>query len=99
MPAEFFLVRDGEVISTGATTIRVAKTGIERWLYNLSRQQPLAYGLMSVALALLAGWLAAAAFAFVRRHQPSLLVGSSASGGASRARSAIPSGAFGRASA
>jgi uncharacterized protein (TIGR02186 family) len=65
--AEFFLVRDGEVISTDHTTVTVAKTGLERWLYNLSRQQPLAYGLMSVALALLAGWLAAAAFGLIRR--------------------------------
>jgi uncharacterized protein (TIGR02186 family) len=65
--AEFFLVRDRQVISSAATIIRVEKTGIERWLYNLSRQQPLVYGLMSVGLALLAGWLANAAFRFARR--------------------------------
>jgi hypothetical protein len=65
--AQFFLVRDRAVISSGTTTIRVEKTGLERWLYNLSRQQPLAYGLMSVALALAAGWLAAAAFGIIRR--------------------------------
>ena len=39
--------------------IRVEKTGIERWLYNLSRNRPLLYGLASVAAALAAGWLAA----------------------------------------
>ena len=65
--AEFFLVRDREVISSGATIISVEKAGIERWLYNLSRDEPLAYGLMSVALALAAGWLAAAAFRLARR--------------------------------
>ena len=65
--AEFFLVRDHQVISSAATIIRVEKTGIERWLYNLSRNQPLIYGLMSVGLALLAGWLANAAFRFGRR--------------------------------
>ena len=65
--AEFFLVRDRQVISSAATIIRVEKTGIERWLYNLSRNQPLIYGLMSVGLALLAGWLANAAFRFGRR--------------------------------
>jgi uncharacterized protein (TIGR02186 family) len=64
--AEFFLVRDREVISSGATIISVEKAGIERWLYNLSRNEPLAYGLMSVALALAAGWLAAAAFRLAR---------------------------------
>ena len=65
--AEFFLVRDAEVLSTATTIIRVEKTGIERWLYNLSRNRPLAYGLMSVGLALLAGWLANAAFRLGRR--------------------------------
>lgn len=65
--AEFFLVRDREVISTGLTTIVVEKTGIERWLYNLSRQEPLAYGVLSVLLALAAGWLAATGFRLARR--------------------------------
>lgn len=65
--AEFFLVRDQAVISSGMTTIRVEKTGIERWLYNLSRQEPLAYGTLSVVLALIAGWLAATGFRLARR--------------------------------
>lgn len=65
--AEFFLVRDYSVVSSSSAVIRVEKTGIERWLYNLSRQQPLVYGLMSVALALAAGWLAATAFHLGRR--------------------------------
>ena len=65
--AQFFLVRGGKIISSADTSILVEKTGIERWLYNLSRQEPLLYGLMSVALALLAGWLAAAGFSLVRR--------------------------------
>jgi len=65
--AEFFLVRDLKVISSGGTTIRVEKTGIERWLYNLSHNQPLVYGLFSVALALAAGWLAAEAFRLAKR--------------------------------
>ena len=65
--AEFFLVRDFKVISAGATIITVEKAGIERWLFNLSRQRPLVYGLMSVALALAAGWLAHAVFRIVRR--------------------------------
>jgi uncharacterized protein (TIGR02186 family) len=65
--AEFFLARDHAVVSAAATLIRVEKTGIERWLYNLSKRQPLIYGLMSVALALAAGWLAAAGFRLGRR--------------------------------
>lgn len=65
--AQFFLARDREVISTGTSVIRVEKTGIERWLYNLSRNRPLVYGLASVAAALACGWAAAAAFSLVRR--------------------------------
>lgn len=64
---QFFLVRDKAVVSSGETLILVEKTGLERWLYNLSRHQPLLYGLMSVALALFAGWAAAAAFGLMRR--------------------------------
>jgi uncharacterized protein (TIGR02186 family) len=65
--AQFFLVRDRAVISSGKTTIRVEKTGVERWLYNLSRDEPLLYGLGSVMVALAAGWLAAEAFRLARR--------------------------------
>ena len=60
-----FLTRNGEIISTYETTIDVRKVGLERWLYNLSRQQPLIYGLMSLAIAIAAGWLASAIFRFI----------------------------------
>jgi len=49
--AKFFLVRKRAVISSGETLITVEKAGIERWLYNLAQDQPLRYGLLSVALA------------------------------------------------
>lgn len=65
--AEFFLVRDRAVINAGTTLITVQKAGIERWIYNLSREQPLAYGALAIALALAAGWLANAAFRLARR--------------------------------
>ena len=65
--AEFFLVRDHEVIYSGEALIRVEKTGIERWIYNLSVREPLIYGLGSVLLALAAGWLAATVFRLGRR--------------------------------
>ncbi len=63
----FFLVRNREVISTGETVITVQKAGIERWLFNLSQGRPLAYGLLSVGIALAAGWLAATVFRLARR--------------------------------
>ena len=65
--AEFFLVRDFGVVYSGETLIRVEKTGIERWLYNLSVAEPLLYGIGSVLLALAAGWVAATAFHLGRR--------------------------------
>ncbi len=65
--AEFFLVRDRAVISSGETTITVQKAGLERWLYNLAQDRPLGYGVLSVALALAAGWLAATAFRLGKR--------------------------------
>lgn len=64
---EFFLVGGKEVINSGQTTITVQKAGLGRWLFKLSQERPLAYGLLSVALALAAGWLAAAAFRLARR--------------------------------
>jgi uncharacterized protein (TIGR02186 family) len=62
-----FLLRDKEVISVYETTIDVRKVGLERFLFNLSRQQPLVYGLLSIAIAIAAGWGASAFFRFVRQ--------------------------------
>ena len=62
-----FLVRDGAVVSNFETTIDVRKVGLERWLFALSRQQPLVYGLMSLAIAIAAGWGASAAFRLLRQ--------------------------------
>ncbi len=61
-----FLTRSGEVVSSVETSIDVRKVGIERWLFNLSRQQPLIYGLLSLAIAIFAGWGASAAFRLIR---------------------------------
>ncbi len=62
-----FLTREGQVVSEYKTTIDVRKVGLERWLYTLSREQPMWYGLMSLAIAIAAGWLASAAFQVLRR--------------------------------
>ncbi|MFA8387036.1 MAG: TIGR02186 family protein [Pelagibaca sp.] len=61
-----FLTRGGRVVSIYETSIDVRKVGIERWLFNLSRQQPLVYGLLSLAIAIFAGWGASAAFRLIR---------------------------------
>lgn len=62
-----FLTRGGVVVSEYQTIIDVRKVGLERWLYNLSRQQPLIYGLLSLAIAIAAGWGASAAFRLLRQ--------------------------------
>ena len=64
--ARFFLTRDGAVIDTYETDIAVKKVGLERFLFRMSRDTPLIYGLMSLAIAIAAGWLASAAFRLFR---------------------------------
>ena len=64
--ARFFLTRGGRVVDTHETTIPVRKVGLERFLFRLSREQPLVYGIMSLAIAIFAGWAASMAFRFIR---------------------------------
>jgi len=63
-----FLTRGGEVVSDYETVIEVKKVGLERFLFNLSRQQPLVYGLLSLAIAIFAGWGASAVFRVFQRN-------------------------------
>ncbi|WP_421905232.1 TIGR02186 family protein [Mameliella sp.] len=65
-PTRIFLTRGGRVISSYETEIEVRKVGLERWLYSLSRQQPFIYGLMSLFIAIAAGWGASTAFRILR---------------------------------
>ncbi|WP_121062155.1 TIGR02186 family protein [Chachezhania antarctica] len=62
-----FLTRGRDVVSSYTTVIDVNKVGLERFLFDLSRAQPLVYGLMSLAIAIAAGWGASAAFRLLRR--------------------------------
>ena len=64
--ARFFLTRDGEVLDVHETVIAVQKVGLERFLFNLAHEQPLIYGLMSLAIAIAAGWGASAVFRYLR---------------------------------
>jgi len=63
-----YLTRSGDVVSEYETIIDVRKVGLERWLYTLSRQQPLMYGLLSLAIAIFSGWAASAIFTALRRN-------------------------------
>lgn len=61
-----YLTRNGAIVSSYETSIDVRKVGLERWLFTLSRQKPILYGLMSLAIAIAAGWGASAAFRLLR---------------------------------
>jgi len=61
-----YLTRNGEIVDAFATTIDVRKVGLERWLYNLAHDRPLIYGLLSLFIAIVAGWGASAVFRYVR---------------------------------
>lgn len=65
-PTRIFLTRDGEVVAKLATFIDVRKVGLERWIYDLAHQKPLIYGILSLAIAIAAGWLASAFFRYLR---------------------------------
>jgi uncharacterized protein (TIGR02186 family) len=53
-----FLVRNGEVTSAEITPLKVSKIGFEAWTYRFARSEPLVYGVVAVALAAVAGWMA-----------------------------------------
>lgn len=63
-----FLTRAGEVVSQFEAALPVRKVGLEKFLYDLSRQQPLVYGLLSLTIAIMAGWGASFAFQLLRRR-------------------------------
>lgn len=62
-----FLTREGQVVAQYETEIDVRKVGLERFLFTMSREQPALYGLMSIAIAIAAGWGASAIFRVLRR--------------------------------
>jgi uncharacterized protein (TIGR02186 family) len=64
--ARILLTRNGNVVDEFTTIIDVRKVGLERFLFNMSRENPLAYGLMSIAIAIFAGWAASLLFRFFR---------------------------------
>jgi uncharacterized protein (TIGR02186 family) len=63
--ARIFLTRGGAVIDNYETTIFVQKVGLERFIYTLAHERPLAYGILSLAIAIAAGWLASTVFRYL----------------------------------
>lgn len=61
-----FLTRAGEVVDAYETSIGVQKVGLERWVFTLAHDHPLVYGLLSLAIAIAAGWGASAVFRLMK---------------------------------
>ncbi|MGV8987693.1 MAG: TIGR02186 family protein [Cypionkella sp.] len=61
-----FLTRNKTVVDMQNSQIEVRKAGLERTLYNLAMDQPLYYGILSLVLAMLAGWGASELFRRLR---------------------------------
>ncbi|MEM1162414.1 MAG: TIGR02186 family protein, partial [Pseudomonadota bacterium] len=60
--ARIFLLRDMRVIDVFSDTIEVRRAGIGRIIYWGAREYPALYGVLSIVVALIAGWLASAFF-------------------------------------
>ncbi len=65
--ASIYLVRDGKVVASSKDEITVRKAGLEAWIYNLAHDKPLIYGLLSLLVALVAGWTASTVFRLLKR--------------------------------
>jgi uncharacterized protein (TIGR02186 family) len=60
--AETYLLRDGRVIDARSSALTIDQTGLERRVFDFSQNNPLAYGLSTVLMAALFGWLSSLAF-------------------------------------
>lgn len=65
--ARVFLLRGGAVLDDFVTAIEVRKVGVERWIFNLAHDNAPVYGVLSIFVALFAGWGASEAFRLLRR--------------------------------
>ena len=65
--ARIFLLRDKAVMDVFETSIEVRKVGLERWIYTMAQEQSALYGILSILVALTAGWLASTFFRVVFR--------------------------------
>ncbi|MEI9991273.1 MAG: TIGR02186 family protein [Rhizomicrobium sp.] len=59
---EVYLFRDGTVISAQSTPLFIDQTGLERRLFNFAHDEPFSYGVVTVVMASLLGWLSSVLF-------------------------------------
>ncbi|MBL8661068.1 MAG: TIGR02186 family protein [Rhodospirillales bacterium] len=59
---QVFLIRNGDVASAEITPLVVSKVGFEAGVYNFAQRYSLAYGVLAILIAAIAGWSASAVF-------------------------------------
>jgi uncharacterized protein (TIGR02186 family) len=59
---EVFLVRDKDVVGGQTTPLVVSKVGVDAAVFNFARNDALAYGVIAVVMAVMAGWIASLPF-------------------------------------
>ncbi len=59
---DVYLIREETVISHDKASLVVSKVGLERRIYDIAHERPIAYGLACVVIAVAAGWLGGVAF-------------------------------------
>jgi len=60
--ATVYLLRGGQVIDVRSSELSIDQTGLERRIYDFAQNQPLAYGLSVVLMAMAMGWFSSLAF-------------------------------------
>jgi len=59
---QVFLVRDGEVAGAQTTPLVISKVGVGAEIFLFANRHAAPYGLLAIAVALMAGWIASAVF-------------------------------------
>lgn len=60
--AEFYLFRNGDLISAQTSPLFIKKFGVGRSIYDFAQNYPGSYGIIAIIAALLAGWIASVVF-------------------------------------
>jgi len=59
---QVFLFRDHEVVAAQTTPLSISKVGLSAEIFDFAHREDAAYGVLAVAIALMAGWVASAVF-------------------------------------
>lgn len=59
---DVYLVRNGEIASAETTLLTVRKFGLEASIFDFAHRNSMAYGILAILVAVMAGWLAGAIF-------------------------------------